>query len=113
MENLGALSLILAFCIALYSIAASVTGKLRANQFLVVSGERAVYACFGLVTIAAGILLSAIFTGDFRLTYVQQHSNLGMPLIYKFTAWWGGQEGSLLFWAFLLGLYSCIAVFMN
>ena len=113
MENLGALSLLLAFCIALYSVAASITGKLRANQFLVVSGERAVYACFGLVTVAAGILLNAIFTGDFRLTYVQQHSNKGMPLIYKFTAWWGGQQGSLLFWAWLLAIYAVVAVYTN
>ena len=113
MENLGALSLILAFCIALYSVAASITGKLRGNQFLVVSGERAVYACFGLVTVASGILLTAIFTGDFRLTYVQQHSNKGMPLIYKFTAWWGGQQGSLLFWAWLLGIYTVVAVYTN
>ena len=113
MENLGALSLILAFCLAVYSIAASIAGKLRTNQFLVVSGERAVYACFGLVTVAAGILLNAIFTGDFRLTYVQQHSDRHMPLIYKFTAWWGGQQGSLLFWAWLLGLYACIAVYQN
>ena len=113
MENLGALSLLLAFCIALYSIAASVTGKLRTNQFLVVSGERAVYACFGLVTVASGILLAAIFTNDYRLTYVQQHSNRGMPLIYKFTAWWGGQQGSLLFWAWLLGIYTVVAVYTN
>ena len=113
MENLGALSLLLALCIALYSVAASITGKLRANQFLVVSGERAVYACFGLVTVASGILLAAIFTGDFRLTYVQQHSNRGMPLIYKFTAWWGGQQGSLLFWAWLLGIYTVVAVYTN
>ena len=113
MENLGALSLILAFCIALYSVAASITGKLRGNQFLVVSGERAVYACFGLVTVASGILLNAIFTGDFRLTYVQQHSDKHMPLIYKFTAWWGGQQGSLLFWAWLLAIYAMVAVYTN
>ena len=113
MENLGALSLILALCIALYSVAASITGKLRGNQFLVVSGERAVYACFGLVTIASGILLNAIFTGDFRLTYVQQHSDKHMPLIYKFTAWWGGQQGSLLFWAWLLAIYAMVAVYTN
>ena len=113
MENLGALSLILAFCIALYSVAASITGKLRQNQFLVVSGERAVYACFGLITVAAGVLLTAIFTNDFRLAYVHQHSNIGMPLIYKFTAWWGGQQGSLLFWAWLLSIYTVVAVYTN
>lgn len=113
MENLGALSLLLALCLSVYSVAASILGKLRRNQFLVVSGERAVYANFAMLTVAAGILLYAIFAGDYRLVYVQQHSNRDMPLIYKFTAWWGGQQGSLLFWAWLLGLYSCIAVYIN
>ena len=33
--------------------------------------------------------------------------------IYKFTAWWGGQEGSLLFWSWILASYSAIVVFTN
>ena len=36
-----------------------------------------------------------------------------MPLLYKFAAWWGGQEGSLLFWSWLLSTYSAVVVFTN
>ena len=36
-----------------------------------------------------------------------------MSTIYKFTAWWGGQEGSLLLWSWLLATYSAVVVFMN
>ncbi len=62
---------------------------------------------------AAGLLIYSLLTGDFRLAYVAAHTDTSMPTIYKFTAWWGGQEGSLLLWAWLLATYSAIVVFMN
>jgi len=52
-------------------------------------------------------------TGDFRFSYVAEHSNRSMPILYKFAAWWGGQEGSLLFWSFLLSTYTAVVVFTN
>jgi cytochrome c-type biogenesis protein CcmF len=110
MENLGALCLILAFCFSVYAVLAAVIGKFRSNEFLTVSANRAVFTVWGLVTVASGILLYALIAGDFRLSYVAAHSNLTMPLYYKIAAWWGGQEGSLLFWAFLLSTYSAIVV---
>ncbi len=113
MENIGALSILLAFCLAIFAIAASLAGKYGRRPFLVISGERAVYATWALLTIASGILVYALMSGDFRLTYVQAHSNKAMPMVYKFTAWWGGQEGSLLLWSWLLATYSSIAVFTN
>src|SRR5579864_1729329 len=113
MENIGALAVLLAFCVAIYAALGSVTGKLKRNPFLIVSAERAVYGVWILVTLAAAVLVSAIMTGDFRFSYVAEHSNRAMPLIYKFTAWWGGQEGSLLFWSWLLATYAAVVVFTN
>ncbi|MFN7994198.1 MAG: heme lyase CcmF/NrfE family subunit [Bryobacteraceae bacterium] len=65
------------------------------------------------MTLASGILVSGLITGDFRFSYVAQHSNRAMPLLYKFAAWWGGQEGSLLFWSWLLSTYAAVVVFTN
>ncbi|MFN0165056.1 MAG: heme lyase CcmF/NrfE family subunit [Bryobacteraceae bacterium] len=113
MENLGALAVLLAFCLAVYALVASIAGKLRGNLFLVVSGERAVYSVWFLLTVASALLVNALMTGDYRLSYVAGHSNRAMPAAYKFAAWWGGQEGSLLFWSWLLATYSAIAVFTN
>ncbi|HME10334.1 MAG TPA: heme lyase CcmF/NrfE family subunit [Bryobacteraceae bacterium] len=113
MENIGALALLLAICLSVYSVVVSIVGKLRKNAFLVVSGERAVYAVWGLVTVAAGILVYSLMTGDFRMSYVAAHSDANMALIYRFTAWWGGQEGSLLLWAWILASYSMVVVFTN
>src|SRR5580704_10825230 len=113
MENIGALSILLAFCFAVYAVVASVTGRLKKNSFLIVSGQRAVYSVWLLLTVAAGLLIYSLLTGDFRLAYVAAHTDSSMKTIYKFTAWWGGQEGSLLLWAWLLSTYTAVVVFMN
>ena len=113
MENLGSLATLLAFCVALYATVACVVGRLKNKPFLIVSGERAVYSVWVLMTIASGILVYALMTGDFRFAYVAEHSNRAMPTLYKYAAWWGGQEGSLLFWSWLLSTYAAVVVFTN
>ena len=113
MENLGALSILLAFCLSIYAVFGSIAGKLRRNPFLVLSAERAVYSVWVLLTVASGILVYSLLQGDFRLAYVAAHSNRAMPDVYKFASWWGGQEGSLLLWSWLLSTYSAVVVFTN
>ncbi len=113
MENLGGLAILLAFCVAIYATAASVLGRVKDKPFLVVSAQRSVYATWTLLTLAAGILVYNLMTGDFRFAYVAEHSNKSMPLLYKFAAWWGGQEGSLLLWSWLLATYTLVVVVTN
>ena len=113
MENIGALSLLIAFCLAVFAVVAAVIGKYTRRPLLTVSAERAVYAVWILVTTASAFLVYSLISGDYRLAYVAAHSNKAMSAIYKFTAWWGGQEGSLLLWSWLLSTYSAIAVFTN
>src|ERR1035437_9070894 len=113
MENLGSLAILLAFAVALYAVVASVVGRIKRKPFLIVSGERAVYSVWAMMILASGILVYALMTGDFRFAYVAEHSNRSMPILYKFAAWWGGQEGSLLFWSFLLSTYASVVFFTN
>ncbi|MCA2965181.1 MAG: heme lyase CcmF/NrfE family subunit [Acidobacteriaceae bacterium] len=113
MENIGALSILLAFCLTIFAIAASLVGAWKKKPFLIVSAERAVICVWGLVTVASGLLIYALMTGDYRLAYVAAHSNKAMPMIYKFSAWWGGQEGSLLMWNFILATYALVVVLQN
>jgi cytochrome c-type biogenesis protein CcmF len=113
MENLGALSILLAFCLAVFAPVAAIAGKYGRRPLLVVSAERAVYGAWFLLTAASAILVSLLLRGDFRLAYVAGHTNRAMPGIYKFTAWWGGQQGSLLFWSWLLATYSAVVVYTN
>jgi cytochrome c-type biogenesis protein CcmF len=113
MENLGAVSILIAFCLGVYALVSSVVGGWKKKPFLILSAERAVYSVWLLLTIASGILVYSLLTGDFRLVYVASHSNRDMPALYKFAAWWGGQEGSLLLWSWLLACYSAVVVFSN
>jgi cytochrome c-type biogenesis protein CcmF len=111
MENLGAIAILMAFCMAIYAAVASAVGRTRRRPFLVISGSRAVYAVWVLMTLASAILVRALLTSDFHYAYVAEHSNRAMPFLYKFAAWWGGQEGSLLFWSWLLSTYAAVVVF--
>ena len=77
MENFGGLCLILAFCLGVYSILASVIGSWKQKPFLLVSAQRAVYSVWVLVTTASGLLIYALMTDDFRLQYVWGHSKIG------------------------------------
>jgi cytochrome c-type biogenesis protein CcmF len=113
MENLGSLAILLALCVAAYAIVASVVGRVKRKPFLIISGERAVYSVWALLTTASGVLVYKLLTGDFSFSYVAEHTNRAMPVLYKFAAWWGGQEGSLLFWSFLLSSYAAVVVFTN
>jgi cytochrome c-type biogenesis protein CcmF len=113
METLGAFAILVAFCLAIYSFLASVIGAWRKRPFLTVSGQRAIYGIWMLITVASGVLVYALLTSDFRFAYVAERSNRAMPAVYKFAAWWGGQEGSLLLWSWLLSCYSAIVVFAN
>ena len=111
MENIGYLAVLLGFCLSIYAIVAALVGKLRRNPFLEVSAQRAVAAMWVMITTASVLLLYLILTDDFRLSYVASASNIDLPLPYKFAAFWGGQEGSLLFWSWILATYSFVAVY--
>ncbi|MFN7995964.1 MAG: cytochrome c-type biogenesis CcmF C-terminal domain-containing protein [Bryobacteraceae bacterium] len=113
MENLGPWALLLAVCLAPYAVAASIVGVRRRKPFLLLSGQRAVYAVWLLLTVASAVLLYAFQIGDFRFAYVAANSDRAMSWSYKIAAWWGGQEGSLLFWSWLLAGYAAVAVYLN
>jgi cytochrome c-type biogenesis protein CcmF len=103
----------LAFCLAIYSVVASLVGAWKKKPFLIASGERAVVAVWALIVTATGILLYALVTSDFHYAYVAAHSNRDMPFYYKISSWWGGQEGSLLLWNFILVCYALVVVLQN
>lgn len=106
MADIGFFALLLALAAALYAMVAAVVGARRHYPELIISARRALIAVTGLVTLATGVLLAAFLTDHFVIDYVARNSSRAQPLFYKITALWGGQEGSLLFWAWVLTLYS-------
>src|SRR3990172_7892250 len=113
MENVASFALMLAFVLAMYALVASVVGIQRQKERLQYSAYRATVAIWVLVTVAIGYLVYAMMTNDFRLAAVAGHSNRALPWYYNITALWSGQEGSLLFWSWLLAGYSMVAVQLN
>src|SRR5438270_12674958 len=108
MENTGYVCLLLALAFTLYAALASLTGEARRNRLLILSAERAVYAIWFCLTVASAILIRAFLTDNYSYAYVASNSNRAMAPSYKFAAWWGGQEGSLLLWSWLLSTYTAV-----
>src|SRR5947209_1746141 len=113
MPEVGRLAVCLALLFAAYGVLAGVAGGLRRRAPLVRSAEHAAYAVFGLVVIATAILLRALLAHDFSLEYVAAYSSSTLPVQYTVAALWGGQKGSLLFWAFMLTLFTTIVQVQN
>jgi cytochrome c-type biogenesis protein CcmF len=80
----------------------SLAGSLRGDRALVKRAEPAVWLNFLLVTIASATLVGALLSRDFSILYVFEHSNRSLSSAYTVTAFWAGQEGSLLLWTWLL-----------
>jgi cytochrome c-type biogenesis protein CcmF len=113
MPELGRLAICLALLFAAWAVVAAVAGALRRREELIRSGEHAVYAVFALVVVATAILLRALLQHDFSLEYVAAYSSSTLPTRYTVAALWGGQKGSLLFWTFMLTLFSAIVQLQN
>ena len=117
MATFGSFALLVALALAAYNLFAGVfalrliaTGQPAriSPERLADTARRAGIASFAAVTCAAFALVWAVFTNDFSITYVLEHSNRALPGAYKFAALWSGQEGSLLLWAWLLAGYGFV-----
>jgi len=113
MITLGTLALWLALVASVYAVAASVYGVLRGRADFVASGERGAWTAMASVVVATGVMVHALVTSDFSIRYVAGYSSTTLPLRYRISALWGGMEGSLLFWAFVLVLLSSLVLWQN
>src|SRR5258708_32732428 len=113
MPLLGSFALLGTFVVASHALAASVAGGRRRSRSLIESGVAAFYTTAALMTVASGILVHAFVTGNYAIKYVQRYSDAAQPLIYKITSYWGGLDGSIMFWVFLLSVFGTVAVATN
>src|ERR671910_634388 len=113
MASLGSLLLLLAFVTAAYAVAAGVAGARRRNSRLIESGIAAFYTIAAVMTVASGVIVYAFVAGDYSIKYVQRYSDSVQPLFYKITSYWGGLDGSVMFWVFLLSVFGTVAVKAN
>jgi cytochrome c-type biogenesis protein CcmF len=111
--ELGRAALVVCFGLAVYAVAAGFWGAHTGRRRLSRSAQNALVAAFVAAAVATGVLLVALVSSDFSFTYVSAFTSRELPLTYKLTALWGGQEGSLLLWLLVLTGYAAAAVLLD
>lgn len=106
--NVGYLILITAMLLTIFGTVVGTWGGYSRNAKLVAASFNAIYAMAALIGAASLILWYGLMTDQFQLSYVWNHSERALPTFYKFAAMWGGQAGSLLFWALILDRKSVV-----
>ena len=101
---------VVALGLALWGGAAAVTAARAGRPALLASAERAAVGVWALITGCMLVLVHAFLTFDFSIRYVASNTNRGTPFYYRITALWGALEGSIILWAWLLGLYTLVVV---
>ena len=105
MDVFGSFALILAFVCALYAFVGGIAAIITRHPLLIKSARQAGIAVCGLIFTATLSLVYLFFTDNYSVAYVVSHSNRDLSTFFKVAALWSGQEGSLLFWSFLLAVY--------
>jgi cytochrome c-type biogenesis protein CcmF len=113
MPELGRAALVVCLGLALYSVAAGAFGAQRRRRFVSLSAQNALIASFVAAAVASAVLLTALVRSDFSFTYVSAFTSEQLPLPYKISSFWGGQEGSLLLWLLVLTAYGAAAVLLD
>src|SRR6202451_2200992 len=113
MAALGFACLLLALAVCAYGIGASLYGVRTGRLELSESGRRAVYALAGILTVAFVVLEIAFLGNNFAFNAVADTSSRTTPALYRAAAVWSSQEGSLLLWAWLMSLWSSLALFLT
>ena len=112
MPELGRAALIVCLGLALYAVVAGAIAARQRRQRLAESAQNAVVASFAAALVGSAVLFTALVQNDFSFVYVADHTSRELPLGYTISAFWGGQEGSLLLWLLILTGFSAIAVLL-
>src|SRR5436305_10758559 len=110
MADLGRAALVTSFLLLLSALVAGSIAAWKSRRRLAESAQNALIGSFGATIVASAVLLAALARHDFSFQYVADHTSRELPLGYTLTAFWGGQEGSLLLWLLVLSGYSVAAV---
>ena len=113
MAELGRAALVVSLGLSVYALVAGALAAHLARRRLALSAQNALLAGFGSTLVASAVLLSALLRNDFSFTYVASTTSEALPTAYTISAFWGGQEGSLLLWLLVLTGFAAAAVRLN
>ena len=109
----GSVALNLAFGCSILSIITLFFYNRTADHRLFLTGQRLGLAVSFFVFIATFVLSYQLLISNFDIDYVARYTSFETPTIYKISALWAGQSGSLLFWLFILSIFNTITIIQN
>jgi cytochrome c-type biogenesis protein CcmF len=113
MPELGRAALLVTLGLSVYALVAGAIAAHLGRRRLARSAQNALVASFATTAVAAAVLLAALLRNDFSFTYVARTTSEALPTAYTISAFWGGQEGSLLLWLLVLTGFGAAAVTLN
>ena len=113
MPELGRAALAATLGLSLYALVAGAWAAWHGRRRLALSAQNALLGAFGTTFVASAVLVVALVRNDFSFVYAWAHTSRALPVGYTLSAFWGGQEGSLLLWLLILTGYAAAAVLLN
>src|SRR3954447_16642290 len=113
MADLGRAALVVTLGLSVYALVAGAIAARENRRRLASSARNALFCSFASTLIAAAVLAAALLRHDFSFAYVAAHTNRDLPTAYSLSAFWGGQEGSLLLWLLVLTGFGALSVALN
>ncbi|HEX9758111.1 MAG TPA: heme lyase CcmF/NrfE family subunit [Nitrospiria bacterium] len=111
--DIGNFAVVTALVLSLVGIVTPIIGLKTKNPAWVQAGRQAVTLIFFLLSIGMISLVFAFVTRDFSVKYVMATSNSRLPWFYTVAALWGGHEGSLLLWVWILATFCTVAAWLH
>ncbi len=102
LADIGLMALVVGFLLAVYATAVSAWGGWRNEWRWVESARSATLLAVPFLTVSVLVVTYSLYVMDFSLAYVVDVSSQSMSPFLRLTALWGGQSGSVLFWAWLM-----------
>ncbi|MGZ6544576.1 MAG: heme lyase CcmF/NrfE family subunit [Actinomycetota bacterium] len=110
MAELGRVALLIALAAAGWALLAGFAGAFGDRRRSTRNAELAIVVAAVAITTSSGALIVALLTRDFGIEYVAQYTSRSLSVFYTLGAFWAGQAGSLLLWAWVLAICSAIVV---
>ncbi|MDP7565765.1 MAG: heme lyase CcmF/NrfE family subunit [Candidatus Marinimicrobia bacterium] len=109
----GSVAMNLAFGFSILTVLTLFLYNKNGDERLFLTGQRLALGISFFVFLATFILAYQLVQSNFDIDYVARYTSLETPVVYKISALWAGQSGSLLFWLFILSIYTTIVILQN
>ncbi len=113
MTEIGYYSILISLFLSAYCGLALIIGIKNRRAEVIASAENAAMAVLVFLTLSAAAMIYALITRDFQIEYVARYTSRSLSLLYTLTAFYAGQEGSLLFWSWILAIFTAVVIFQN